>query len=415
MADKIKLLTQKRTSLKSQITTLTNLVENQKIDNATMKLRITRLTELYHAFEEQNDELAVLDPNDGHQTEFATIQERFYSLAGKIENILDAASTSDAGTGPSTEETRSDNTIVTIKKRRIKLPEAPLPTFDGKFENWLSYKNAFHSMIGSQTDLTDIDKLNYLKSTLIDEAANKLKIFTIDGINYSHAWDLLERSYEVKRVLISRHLSLIINLPTLEKETTSGLSKLADDTQQHVASLNALGVSVGPEMIVHVLEGKLPKGTLDRWEATLERDEFPKLDQMYEFLYKAAVCASKRKRSKLGESERSKGEPPFKKRRIGSTNQTFMSNTSRNCIACKTKRHPLYLCDKFKQLPVPKRIETVRNAKVCYNCLRSHRDSPCKFSNCTICQKRHNTLLHLERYATTSKPDASKSESNQSA
>lgn len=41
----------------------------------------------------------------------------------------------------------------------MKLPEAPLPTFDGKYENWLTFKNAFTNMIGSRTDLSDVDKL----------------------------------------------------------------------------------------------------------------------------------------------------------------------------------------------------------------------------------------------------------------
>ncbi|XP_018359052.1 PREDICTED: uncharacterized protein LOC108758547 [Trachymyrmex cornetzi] len=193
----------------------------------------------------------------------------------------------------------------------------------------------------------------------------------------------------------------------LERETSSALSKLADDTQQHVASLKALGVSVGPEMLVHMLESKLPRITLEKWELTLERDEFPKLDDMYEFLYKTAVCASKRERSKVTEIERDKGEPSAK-RKCCATNRAFILNASRNCLACKIKRHPLYLCDKFKRLSVPKRIEFVKGAKVCYNCLRSHRDTPCKFSNCTICQKRHNTLLHLENYATASKTSATK-------
>lgn len=253
-------------------------------------------------------------------------------------------------------------------------------------------------MIGSQSDLSDVDKLHYLKSTLIGEATNKIRIFSIDGINYLNAWELLERSYEVKRVLISRHLSLILNMPALEKETTNELSKLADDTQQHIATLKALGISVGSEMIVHILESKLTKVTSERWEASLERDEFPTLDQMYEFLCKAAVCASRRERVKL-DADKVIGEFPGKRKRSYSSYQAFLLNTSRNCIASKTKRHPLYMCNKFKQLSVPKRIETVKNAKVCYNCLRSHRDSPCKFSSCTICQRRHNTLLHLDRYA----------------
>lgn len=74
-----------------------------------------------------------------------------------------------------------------------------------------------------------------------------MRIFAIDGINCSKAWELLERAYEVKRILISRHISLLLNLPTLDKESTNDLSKLADDTQQHLASLSALGVTVGPK------------------------------------------------------------------------------------------------------------------------------------------------------------------------
>lgn len=163
-------------------------------------------------------------------------------------------------------------------------------------------------MIGSQIDLSDIDKLHYLKSALTGDAANKIKIFSVDGINYAKAWELLVRAYEVKRVLISRHMSLILNSPVLDKETTDGLSKLADDMQQHIASLSTLGVSVGPEMIVHIIKSKMPKHTLEKWEATLERDEVPTLEQVYEFLYKTAVCASKRERSKLSDVNANKNE-----------------------------------------------------------------------------------------------------------
>lgn len=409
MSDRIKLLIQKRISLKSQITNISNLLDEGKLDNVTLKLRIDRLRDLYYAFEEYNDELAILEQNEEHQIEFMHIQERFYFLAGKIENILNVAKLSNADTFIINNESRIDQVEnnVPIKKRRIKLPEATLPTFDGKYENWLSFKNTFRNMIGSQTDLSDVDKLHYLKSALKDEAANKIRIFEIDGINYSNAWNLLERSYEVKRVLISRHLSLILNTPVLDRETTSGLSKLTDETQQHVASLSALGVSVGSEMIVYILEGKLPKVTLGKWEASLERDEFPQIDQMYEFLYKTAVCVSRRESSRMMNKEKGKEEPPVKKK-CYYTNQTFLLNSPHNCIVCKIKRHPLYLCDQFKQLTVPKRIETVKNAKLCYNCLRSHRDNPCKFSNCTICHKQHNTLLHYNKYTNAIMPEISK-------
>ena len=67
-----------------------------------------------------------------------------------------------------------------LKKQKIKL--SPLSTFDGNFKIWLFFKNAFHNVTGSQTDLSDIDKLHYLK--LIGEAASKVKIFETEGINF---------------------------------------------------------------------------------------------------------------------------------------------------------------------------------------------------------------------------------------
>lgn len=396
MADKIKFLVQKRTSLKSQIISLANALDKDSLNNAALKLRNARLRDLYNKFEDYNDELMILDPNDGHQVEFISIQERFYSLAGRIECITSEAGTS--GSGVVSDEAHGNNhePVMSIKKRRMKLPEASLPTFDGKYENWLFFKNAFGSMIGSQSDLSDIDKLHYLKSALKGETENKIKILAVEVVSFSSAWKLLERLYEVKRILISRHLAAIINMPILDRESTCGLTKLADDTQQHIAALNNLGVTVGSEIIVHLLENKLPKATLEKWETIQKKDQFPKLNAMYKFLYKTAVCASRREKIKTSEPER-KSEPPVKRRREGPINRTFMVKTSRNCIACKIGRHPLYLCDKFKQLPVSQRIELVRNAKICFNCFRSHPAVVCRFSNCTTCKKRHNTLLHVDK------------------
>lgn len=398
MADRIKLLVQKRTSLKSQITSLTNLVGRETYDKTALKLRMTRITELYHAYEEFNDELILLDPNDHHKDEFTNVQERFYSLASKVEDIIDStASTASASTSSNVIQPSGSGTAV-IMKRRVKLPEASLPNFDGRYENWLSFKNTFLAMIDTQADLSDVEKLQYLKSALKGEAANKLKILSIEGSNYHKAWELLTRSYEVKRILISRHLSLLLNSPVLEKETTDGLSKLADDAQQHIASLAALGVNVESEVLVNVLESKLPKNTAEKWEETLDRDEFSKIDDLYEFLYKTAVRVSKRTRETKRDED--KFIPPFKRGRI--SNQAFVTDVTKDCTACKNKQHPLFKCIKFKQLTVPKRIEFVRNAMLCYNCLCSHRGKACNYTNCTICQKRHNTLLHLDKNAAAS-------------
>lgn len=52
MADRVKILVQKRTSLKSKITTLVNIFDKGKMDNSSLKVRMARLKKLYHAYEE---------------------------------------------------------------------------------------------------------------------------------------------------------------------------------------------------------------------------------------------------------------------------------------------------------------------------------------------------------------------------
>ncbi|XP_018399584.1 PREDICTED: uncharacterized protein LOC108780531 [Cyphomyrmex costatus] len=415
MTDRIKLLIQKRTSLKSQITNLTNLLEKDRHghhDKAALKARMDRVTELFHAYEDYNDELLTLDSNENHKDEFANVQDRFYSLLIRVRTLTDSiqsvANTSMGIDAPSPVDTAS-----TVVNHKMKLPKVSLPNFDGSYEKWLSFKNAFIAMIDSRTDLSDVEKLQYLQSAVTGEAANKIKILSIESANYSRAWELLKRAYEVKRIIISRHLSLINNLPILEKETTEGLSKLADDAQQHVASLAAMGVSIGSEMLVNILERKLPKNTADKWEETLGRDEFPKIDELYEFLYRSAVRVSKRVRPEASRLD-DKSSSSVKKPRT--SNKAFAINTANSCIACKNKQHPLYKCDKFKQLDASKRIEIVRNARLCYNCLRSHKGKPCNYANCTICQKRHNTLLHLDKYpSVTTKIDAADSKTDKTS
>lgn len=397
MADRIKFIIQKRTSLKSQITGLTNLIERERYDQDALRLRMARVTELYHAFEGFNDELELLDPSDGHKDEFVNVQERYYSLAAAAAKITNPSTPAPiAIAGPSNVTTAHDNTgNAVVTRRRIKLPVTSLPTFDGRHENWLSFKNSFSAMIDIRSDLHDVEKMQYLLSAVTGEAANKIKILTIEGSNYSKAWDLLKRAYEDKRILISRHLTLLRNLPVLDKETSDGLSKLADDAQQHVASLSALGVSVSSEILVNLLESKLPKNIADKWEETFVRDKFPEIDDLYEFIYRSAVRVSKRARTETCKRDDNKDSIPTKK--VRTTAKIFMTNATNNCVACKNKSHPLFKCEKFRQLDVPKRIEFIKNARLCYNCLRSHRGKICNYSNCTICQKRHNSLLHLDK------------------
>lgn len=282
-------------------------------------------------------------------------------------------------------------------KRKLKLPIAKIPEFSGKLEEWMTFKNYFVSMIHNNNELPIMDKFHYLKSSLRDDAEKKIRKLDIIENNYARAWELLERAYENKRVLISRHLSLLFNLPSVEKDSHKTIESLADDAQQHVQSLASLGVNLSPEIVIHVIEQKLSKNVRMKWEDSLGRDEFPTLDDMMEFLYKTAVSLSKHD-AKVTSNDKKDDAPPSKKRKSdhGSRAHAFVTS-QRKCPACNGHSHPLFRCEKFIKLSVPQRMKIVKGAKLCFNCLKGHGVGECQFGNCKTCGKKHNTLLHFSK------------------
>lgn len=262
-------------------------------------------------------------------------------------------------------------------------------------EDWLSFKDTFITMVHRQDDITNVQKLQYLKSALKDDALRKIQVFAITDENYTRAWDLLLKSYENRKILISRHLSLLVRLPVQEKETSQGLIVLADESQQHIQSLASLGISISPELVVAIIEDKLHKNTLEKWDETLTRDDFPEFNDLIEFLYRTAARISKRKPDQVSSSDASKGPTPPKQRKAEFKRQAFIT-TPKKCPICDSP-HLLFQCDEFLKLNIQDRIKTVKNAALCNNCLRGHKGNECKFGNCKKCGKRHNTLLHIEK------------------
>ncbi|XP_044010282.1 uncharacterized protein LOC122853938 [Aphidius gifuensis] len=380
---RIRFITRKRAALKSQLTRVQELFDEGEYEALSLRARVTRVSELYNNYEELNDEIAISQPDHPHLDEFNEIQDRYFTLLGKINEALNITQNLTPR-----ESLLSVNEIVPNeppRRRTIKLPQITLPTFDGKYSNWLNFKTEFLEHIGELQDLSDGQKFQYLKQSLIGDAKSKVHLFTATRNNYHKAWEILNRAYEVKRILIKEHLAKLTKLPVQRDENTEGLVKLADEVQQNAENLKNLGVSISSEMLVHLIEDKLHKKTCEKWEESLKRDEFPTIDEMYEFLYRTAVCVSKRTSSDVNKSDLHKGQPATKKPRLDKpnpVNHSFVIQTSNNCTLCKDQQHPLFRCEKFRNLEIKDRVNVVKNAKLCYNCLRYHRDV--EYKACTL-------------------------------
>lgn len=63
-----------------------------------------------------------------------------------------------------------DNRAVPPGNTDVKLPTLTLPIFAGEYEQWMQFKDSFTSLIHDNRKLSAIQKFQYLRSTLKDEA-----------------------------------------------------------------------------------------------------------------------------------------------------------------------------------------------------------------------------------------------------
>ncbi|XP_066599988.1 uncharacterized protein [Prorops nasuta] len=393
---RVKLIHQKRTTLKTQITLLVKAVAENKYDTVNLRLRSDRITQLFHEFEELQTELSMIAPEDERMDDFIDVQDKYYDLMTTINSIIRLPTPQ-----PNTIDLNATS-IQADKMRRIKLPVVELPKFEGQLECWLSYKNTFIAMIDSRDDINDLQKFLYLKDSLRGEALNKISIYNASAENYKNAWKLLTDSYEKKRILTANHLDAILDLPVQIKSTHKGLTKLVDDMRQHVNMLASLGIIPDENLLVRILERALPPSTRSRWEETLSLIELPTLEGLYTFISETAfrVLTIEQNATKKKE-ENAQRRPNFgrdhsgsKKRKTDEGAHILTTTILSACLVCSKQNHPVARCPQFGSLNVSNRWETVKKHHLCRNCLRKHPGRCNSLSRCRKCNAFHHTMLH---------------------
>ncbi|XP_066600078.1 uncharacterized protein [Prorops nasuta] len=339
--------------IKIQLTQLNNYVDHGRFNKTNLQLRIDRITEKFYKFESYHDELAMVQDDETYMNEFTEIQNAFYEIVSKVKELI-----SGPHSGQSNQSETSDNTT----SRNVKMPKTDLQKFDGNYEKWFSFKNIFKSMIDQRSDLNDTEKLIYLRSCLVGKAANKIGIYDDSPENYKKAWDFLQESYEYKRLIVTRHLRAICEIKKLKQETHDGLIALKDTVQQNVNALESLGASIGPEMLVFLVEQRLPDETAKKWELELSNDELPSFKKLCSFISQTVIRASKREVPEIEVEEEERQQPPTKRQKIkGKNGHAFMTNTVNNCVVCKKSPHQLFQCQEFLGKTIPQQNHFAQN------------------------------------------------------
>ena len=295
-----------------------------------------------------------------------------------------------------------DTTIdPSLDSNMIKLPKLDVPTFDGNILHWMTFWEQYSVAIHDRTDLSQAQKLVYLRQSLKDGSArNVIEGLSHSGEQYNEAVQCLKERYNRPRLIHQAHVRKILEVPSLKENTGKELRRLHDVLQQHLRALKAMGKEPSASFITSLVEIKLDPDTMFEWQkASQEMSDIPHYSKLLEFLNfraQAAECASVEARQNV------RTDNSANKKQVASRSASFVANatgTGSSCVQCKTEKHPLYVCTLFKSLPRDKMITTIRENNLCMNCLKSgHFCRQCpSLSKCRRCQKPHHTLLHIDQ------------------
>ncbi|XP_018400775.1 PREDICTED: uncharacterized protein LOC108778168 [Cyphomyrmex costatus] len=333
---------------------------------AQLEKRRIKLDEYWSQYNAIQAEIELLDENEGNDR--IGFEEAYYSLCAKIRELLNPLSAPRAQPtqpySPSTSSAfnRSENHC------SVRLPKLNLPTFSGKYDEWFPFYDSFNSIIHSNASISDVQKLQYLKSTLTGDASGVISALEISAANYQIAWDILKERYDNRRMIVHTHIKAILDLPSLTKEDSTELRRIADGAIRHVQALKALKCPTAhwDDLLVYILTSKFDPRTLREWQS------------------------SRSNKVSLASKDTNKNSQTNAKRQ-----STCTATVKSKCNYCKGK-HPMYYCKEFLALPIKQRAVEVRNRKLCVNCLRSPMHSLDKYTSrgCKICNIKHNTLLH---------------------
>jgi len=112
--------------------------------------------------------------------------------------------------------------------------------------------------------LSDIEKFQYLVSSILGDAAKIIESIELTGRNYATAWELLQQRYDDPRSLKKKHIQCLFAMPAVVKESAKALRDLMDYASRHLRMLKVLGLPTDTwdELIMHVLETKFDIKTL---------------------------------------------------------------------------------------------------------------------------------------------------------
>ena len=316
-----------------------------------------------------------------------------------VEQATRPRSTSNSSESPSVVSSEIAESVLETSTRGIqpysksKLPKIPLPKFNGEITKFFPFWESFESIIDRNESLTQVDKFNYLQSSLEGTAARALEGLPVRELTYDTAVNIIKERFGSKQKVISAHMDQLIKIKTCENENATQLRLVYDQINIQIRGLEAIGVTADKygSLLIPVIMARLPK-PISLQIARHTSNDIWTLGELMDLLRKEV------------EAREINDEVSVKEKTSTKTHQQQMPTTTSlsvktkerysipTCIFCN-KKHFSAQCRTV--VDMQKRKELIQKSGRCFRCLGTgHIARNCQTtSNCRNCQKRHHTAL----------------------
>ncbi|XP_065354766.1 uncharacterized protein LOC135949205 [Calliphora vicina] len=414
----MEVLRKKRSQMKRSVTRIYNFVNSHNATHDEIKVRIVELDNVYSKYKDLQDELDILCETDAEtniENEYRDqIEDMFFAIkaiwssqsqanldntvvegaSASTPNIMHDLSTSIQAIVQQQSTTTSilecvSATLSSVTNMQsnnghseLRIPPIQIPDFDGDLCNWLRFRDLFKAMVHSKTNLSNVEKLEYLQTKLKGEASSIIKHLQPSNENYAIAWNLILENYDRPDLIEKQYFDLLFRQKSLKNATYTEFRKFYNNTVEVYNALKVVNASINSwdSILLYHIEDKLDFETIILWRREKKDNESQTFSQLLRFL-----------KIRLLELEETQPSPSTRQRPIKA-----MAATTQSCPLCGDN-HLLYNCPQFKALNVNERIKVIRTNKLCFNCLKGdHFSNDCKSGSCRTCNLRHNTLLHID-------------------
>lgn len=183
-----------------------------------------------------------------------------------IHSIL-AHSSSDSETSSDSDSSSSDDCELL---ELLALPRIKVPKFSGSRLQWEKFSETFESLVANNESLSDVQKLRYLKISVVGEARKLIKHVRNTGRNYEIAWNILLQEYSNISDIINIHLHAFMDLPVMQTENAADLMRLRDAVSDSLAALSKYNrpIDKWDDLLIFIVTQKFSSQTRVDWNVT---------------------------------------------------------------------------------------------------------------------------------------------------